>query len=161
MNVENLPKGERTQIEIVAAAHRLFLAVLRQQHPYVRILPALVSARGDMVAAYLRNAAHRMVDSFEESSDYLNLLFIELVEFDGQHISSLFQEIYPRGLEIAQRLVQGREELQPIPLPVPLRAFIGLFFLRDDLSCFIRKQMPVEMQANALEYFVDIFLYGV
>lgn len=195
MTAENLPKGERTQIEIIQAAHRLFLAngyhgasmrqiaeeagiavggiynhfaskediflaVLKQHHPYVRILPALASAHGDTVAAFLRNAAHRMVESVEESSDFLKLLFIELVEFDGQHISSLFEEIYPQVLEVAQRFLQGREELRPIPLPILLRAFIGLFFSYVMTELLIRKQMPVEMQANALDYFVDIFLHG-
>lgn len=193
---ENLPKGERTQLEIIGAAHRLFLAngyhgtsmrqiaeaagiavsgiynhfnskeeiflaVLKQYHPYVRILPALASAQGDTVEAFLRNAARNMVESVEESSGFLNLLFIELVEFNGQHISSLFEEIYPQVLEVVHRFTQGRDELRPIPLPILLRAFIGLFFSYVMTELLIRRQMPADMQENALDYFIDIFLHGV
>lgn len=196
MGEENLPRGERTQIEIVGAAYQLFLAngyhgtsmrqiaeeagiavggiynhfsgkediflaVLRRYHPYVRILPALGDAQGDTVADFLRDAAHRMVESVEESSDFLNLLFIEVVEFNGQHIASLFQEIYPQVLEFAQRFIQNQVELRPIPLPILLRAFIGLFFSYVMTELLIRKQMPAEMQANSLDYFVDIFLHGI
>jgi hypothetical protein len=42
-----------------------------------------------------------------------------------------------------------------------LRAFIGLFFSYFITDRLIGTQMPPELQANAFDNFVDIFLHGI
>jgi AcrR family transcriptional regulator len=137
------------------------LAVFLAHHPYLNIVPAMMAAQGENIETLLRDAAHRMVAALNDRLDFLNLMFIEMVEFNGRHIPQLFQIIFPQVMEFAQRLMQEREELRPIPLPILLRAFIGLFFSYTLTEILMAKQMPPEMSENALDRFVDIYLYGV
>jgi AcrR family transcriptional regulator len=139
----------------------IFLEVLVAHHPIYDMLPALEAAQGETVEEFIRDAAHRLVSNFGERMDFLNLMFIELVEFKGQHLTDLFQTFFPRALTLTQRFLQGRKEMRDIPLPILLRAFIGLFFSYVMTEILIGQNLPVAMQENALDYFVDIFLYGV
>jgi hypothetical protein len=121
----------------------------------------MMSAQGEDLESLLRDAAHRMVGALNERLDFLNLMFIELVEFDGRHFPQLFQIFFPQVMEFARRTMQDREALRPIPPPLLMRAFLGLFFSYTLTEILIAKQMPPEMSVDALDHFVDIYLYGV
>lgn len=144
-----------------ASKEDIFLVALMQHHPIHDILPALRQAQGESVADFVRDAAYRMVVGWDERQDFLNLMFIELVEFKGEHIAELFNQYFPQTLEAVQRFVAGRDELRPIPIPILLRAFIGLFFSYIMTELLIGKQMPPALQQGALDHFVDIFLFGI
>jgi AcrR family transcriptional regulator len=139
----------------------LFLDVLLRNHPLFEVLPAMRDAQGETVEEIVRDAAFRMVSRIEKRMDFLNLFFIELVEFKGQHLPDIFQITFPQAMAFAQRVMQNRPELQPIPLPILLRAFIGLFFSFVMTEVLIGKQLPPEFQEHALDYFVDIYLHGI
>jgi AcrR family transcriptional regulator len=139
----------------------IFVSVLMLHHPYYAVLPAMRAARGDTIEAFVRDAAARMVGELENRQDFLNLMFIELVEFESQHIPLLFQTIFPNLMEFAQHFIEGDQELRPIPLPIVMRAFISLFFAYVITEIIIGRQMSPEMQAGALDYFVDIYLHGI
>jgi AcrR family transcriptional regulator len=196
MSRTTVTRGERTQAEIVQAAHRLFLnhgyhgtsmrqiaseagvalggiynhfaskedifiAVLVEGHPFHDVMPALLAAEGETIEGFIRDAATRMVAQTQNRIGFLNLMFIELVEFNGRHLSQMFQIFFPGVLTFAQRFVEGKEELRPIPLMVIVRAFIGLFFSYIMTDLIIGEQLPPEMGENALEYFVEIYLHGI
>lgn len=196
MTDENMTRGERTQAEIIQAAHRLFLnhgyhgtsmrqiaaeagialsgiynhfpskedifmAVLVEGHPFHDVMPALRAAQGETVEDFVRDAADRLVARTENRMDFLNLMFIELVEFKGVHLPQLYQMYFPSMLALTQRFLDGNKELRPIPAAVLVRAFIGLFFSYVMTEVIIARQMPPEMQENALEHFVEIFLHGI
>ena len=139
----------------------IFLEVLMAHHPINDLLPALEAAQGETIEEFIRDAAYRMVENFGERMDFLNMMFIELVEFKGQHLTGLFQSIFPRILGFTQRFLQNHQGLRDIPTPILLRAFIGLFFSYVMTEILISKNLPPEMQEGALDYFVDIFLHGV
>jgi AcrR family transcriptional regulator len=81
----------------------IFLAVLHDHHPYYEVLPAMNAAQGDTVEDYVRDAANRMVGTLEKRQDFLNVMFIELVEFKGQHILFLFDIVFPQLMEFGGR----------------------------------------------------------
>ncbi|HJW90847.1 MAG TPA: helix-turn-helix domain-containing protein [Anaerolineales bacterium] len=140
----------------------IFLAVLLERHPYFHVIPVLKTAQGETVEELVQDAARRMVALLGgERTDFLNLMFIELVEFRGQHVPQLFTIMFPEVLAFAQRFVTGKDELRSIPLPVVVRAFIGLFFSYIITDILLGKQMPPEMEQNALDYFIDIYLHGI
>jgi hypothetical protein len=93
--------------------------------------------------------------------DFLNLMFIELVEFNSAHLPQLFQMYFPGVFTLIQRFIDGKKELRPIPAAVLVRAFIGLFFAYVMTEVILARQMPVEMRENAFEYFVEIYLHGI
>jgi hypothetical protein len=64
-------------------------------------------------------------------------------------------------MEFAQRFTQASGPLRPIPLPILLRAFIGLFFSYFITEMLIGSQLPPEFKENAFDRFVDIYLNGI
>ncbi len=139
----------------------IFLTVFIEHHPYRDILPAMNLVQGETIETFVRDAADRMLEALGESQDFLNLTFIELVEFKGKHIPLLFESIFPKFLELTQRMVSRPGELRSIPLPVLLRAFIGLFFSFYITELLLGKQLPDETEQYALNHFVDIYLHGI
>ncbi len=145
-----------------ASKEDIFVAVLMERPLYLDIIPAINAAHGASIEELVRNAAALMIRGLDERPDFQNMMFIELVEFKGQHIPQLFQIAYPQIIGFAQQLMQlGEENLRPIPVPIVLRAFIGLFFSYFITDRLIGTQMPPELQANAFDNFVDIFLHGI
>ncbi|MCI0519118.1 MAG: TetR/AcrR family transcriptional regulator [Chloroflexi bacterium] len=139
----------------------LFREVLFEYHPYKNVVPYLLEAQGDTLEAILRDAARRLVAGLGERRDLLNLLFIEMVEFNGQHMGDLFELIYPHVALFAQQFVQRQDELRPIPIIILLRSFLGLFFSYFITEIMIAEKFPPEGRENALDYFVDIYLHGI
>jgi AcrR family transcriptional regulator len=141
----------------------IFATVFFENHPYQVVLPALLEAQGDHAEQLLRDAAQRLIHSLQIDPDFLKLLFIELVEFEGRHLPELLRRIYPRVQHILLRLTRGPDRLRPIAPPVLIRAFFG-FFLSYTMTEMIIARLPDEfraLQTHALEDFTDIFLYGV
>ena len=99
--------------------------------------------------------------SCKDRPDFLNLMFIELVEFNAQHVPELFETFFPQALTFVQRFFDGRQELRPIPIPVLLRAFLGLFFSYVITDILMGDRMPEDMEKSSLDHFVDIFLHGI
>lgn len=139
----------------------VFTAVFLERNPYLDVIPLMKTAQGDTVEELVRDAAQRFVGNMEKRQDFLNLMFIELVEFKGQHIPQIFQRIFPEIMGFAQRFRTSQGELRPIPLLMVVRAFVGLFFSFMITDILIAEQLPPEMRENALDHFVDIYLHGI
>jgi AcrR family transcriptional regulator len=144
-----------------SSKEEIFQSVLLEFHPYKDVVPALSEARGDTLEEFVRDAAGRMVEGIGKPLDFLNLIFIELVEFNGKHIPELFQLIYPQLVDFGQRFQRDSQQLRSIPLSVLLRSFIGLFFSYVMTGLILSDQMPADMQDHAFDDFVDIYLHGI
>jgi AcrR family transcriptional regulator len=140
----------------------IYMAILGERHPFINIVPALQGANGDSVEELISDAATRMIAALGQSQDMVGLMFIEQVEFNGKHISQLLKQYYPGLQEFVARLNVVRGPLRPIPMPVLLRAFIGLFF-----SYYMTERLIIERQParhphhDDFAYFVEIYLHGV
>lgn len=139
----------------------IFIAVLLAHHPSLEIMPALQVAQGDTAEAVVRNAAARMVETLGDRGDVLNLMFIELVELEGKHVSLLFEHFYPRVAGFAERLMQFHGALRDLSPASILRSFLGLFFSYFMTERLIGSQLPPEMKEGAFDQFVDIYLHGI
>jgi AcrR family transcriptional regulator len=140
----------------------IFLAILAERHPFMNIVPALQAASGNTVEELVSDAAARMIEALGQSQDMIGLMLIEQVEFNGKHISTMIKQYYPGLKEFVERLTQMRGPLRPIPQPVLLRVFFGLFFsyyMTERL--FVKQQPPKHPHHNDFAYFVEIFLHGV
>ncbi|MBI5567828.1 MAG: TetR/AcrR family transcriptional regulator, partial [Chloroflexi bacterium] len=121
----------------------IFVAMLMERHQFLQILPELQIAEGDTVEELVRDAARRMIAKLDQQPQFLNLIFIEVVEFKSKHVPQLFQMFFPRMLEFAQRFQQVRGPLRDVPLPVILRSFVGLFFSFVITDMLIGRQLPM------------------
>jgi hypothetical protein len=89
-------------------------------------------------------------------------MFIELVEFNGTHISELFAGVVPQVMEISQRMVTlGQSRLVSIPPPILIRSFLGLFFSYYMSGVFLNPVALPEYLEGALDHFVNIYMHGI
>jgi AcrR family transcriptional regulator len=139
----------------------VFRAIIGERHPLFQIIPLLNSVEGKTVDEFVRNAAHTLIDELGHHPDFLNLMLTEIVEFKGEHVPLVFEKIFPMILPLAQRLIGLDGRVRQIPPPVLMRAFLGMFFSYYITGIVLGPAMPPEMQAGALDHFVDIFLHGI
>ncbi len=139
----------------------IFVAMLRERHPFFEIIPELQAAQGDTVEALVRDAAQRMIAKLDQQPLFLNLIFIEVVEFKRKHVAQLFGLFYPGIAGFAERLQQVddlRADLSPF---VIVRSFVGLFFSYVITDILIGSQLPASARESALDHFIDIYLHGI
>jgi AcrR family transcriptional regulator len=145
-----------------ASKEEIFEAIIQDRHPYRQILPAILAAEGDSAEEFVHDAARALVTELGRQPDFLKLMFIEIVEFNGAHVSRIVREIAPRLLPVFERLARLRKNLRPIHPAVLLRAFLGMFFSFYITEFFISSSMLGKlMPKNSFELFVDIYLHGI
>jgi AcrR family transcriptional regulator len=141
----------------------IFAAVLDAYHPYHVILPALESIEGETVEALIREAARRVHDGLTSAQvRFLPLIFIELVEFQGRHLTQLIEKVLPTLRDFAQRLTQRQGRLRPHPPLILFRTFMAMlvgYFLSDMLL----QATPLFRKSDLNWYggMVDIYLHGI
>ena len=74
-------------------------------------------AQGDSLDELVQDAARRMVAVLGPDLAFVKLLFIEAVEFNGQHIPILFEIIYPEVLAFVEGLLVGARSYDPYQRP--------------------------------------------
>ena len=139
----------------------IFVAALEAHHPYHDMLPALMEARGETVEVYLRDVAERIVASLRRQPQIINLVSIELVEFDGRHAPVIAETTFPKLLEIMSKVQSYNSQLRLVPMPVMLRAFLGLFFSYYITESFIKHSPMANLKIDWISGMVDIFLHGI
>jgi hypothetical protein len=92
---------------------------------------------------------------------FLNLMLIEIVEFEGRHVPMLIGKFLPLVTSLSGRLEPERIGTSEIPPLVLARAFLGMFFSYYITDRLLGSSMPAAMGRQAIDHFVDIFLHGV
>ena len=139
----------------------IWSAVVDAKHPYRHILPLVEQAEGESIAEILRDAAHRMVAGLADRPDLLKLMFIELVEFNASDVRNLFRQSAPQMLAFAMRALQKRGKLRNIPIPVMVRAFLGVFIWYYMTDMLVGPELKGSFGPLNLDQYIDIFLYGI
>ena len=139
----------------------IFEAMLLERHPFLKIVPALQAAEGDSVEALVCDAVQRMIAQLDRQPMFLNLIYIELVEFKAEHVSEMFDLFFPNLMEFAQRLQQLGGLRTDLPLPIVLRTFIGLFFSYVITDMLMGTQLPASARLHALDHFLTVYLHGI
>ncbi|OGO26623.1 MAG: hypothetical protein A2136_09075 [Chloroflexi bacterium RBG_16_54_11] len=140
----------------------VFEAVFLAFHPYHQVFPLLTGARGDNLGQLVQDAVERMVQAIRGRPDFMNLMFIEMVEFKSVHAQKLFATLLPQGIQILQHLVEPHvDQVRPIPLPMVLRTFLGMFFGYYLTEMALAPMAPPEFRENAMQHFIDVYLRGI
>jgi AcrR family transcriptional regulator len=141
---------------------QVFTAVFIEYHPYREILPYIIDDRANDMQQFLRTSIHRVIQGMQQRPDFMNLMFIEIVEFKSAHIQELFDLIMPDARQLITTVLQNHQaELRPIPPFMLMRIFIGLFFAYYLTEIIIANHAPQEFRQGAEEYFVDLVLHGI
>ena len=140
----------------------IYTSIILEHHPYLEMLIQLKSAKGDTLESLLYNAAQRIDESLmKKPEDFLKLVFLEMVEFKGEHISQLFPQIFPQFIAFEKQFFAGREELREFPPLLLGRAFVGLIFSYFITEWVFGMQLPSEARGQGIEQFINIYLHGI
>jgi AcrR family transcriptional regulator len=199
MDVEPVSKGEQTRLQIIQAAHKLFIsqgfhatsmreiarqagitlsgiynhfdtkehlfeAVYFTNHPYTQLIPAVLEAQGNTTQEILRETAKSLIASFNNQPEFLNLMFIDLVEFQNKYTSKLLEQQFSSFSQIYQHVFLDKTPpLRPLPPLIIVRSFFGLFFsyYLTHLILSTTPKLPPEIDLNAFEAFLEIYLHGI
>ncbi|PWH15905.1 MAG: hypothetical protein DDG60_04775 [Anaerolineae bacterium] len=141
----------------------IFQALIINKHPYLQILPVLQAAPGETTEEFIRNASRLVQQEMGQRPDFIKLMFIEIVEFEGRHFPKVLETIFPMAFPLIQRFIApGSGVRQDIPTAHLIRAFIGnilAFYLTDFLTR--QASVPPGIRDMRLEDFMEIFMHGI
>ena len=145
-----------------ASKDKIFQGIIIDKHPYKKILPAILAAEGETVAEFFKNAASIVITELSKQPEFINLMFIELVEFKGKHGALMLREIAPKVLPVFEKIVKSRKNLRVTNPAVLMRSFFGMiisYFVTEMIisDSVISKLMP----KNTADLYTDIFLHGI
>jgi AcrR family transcriptional regulator len=144
-----------------ATKEAIWLEVVTTRHPYHEIFPVLRAAQGETLAEVVRSAASGLVGELLKRPDLLNLMFIEIVEFKGQHIPDLYRGIFSEMDQIDGIFQGKRGHFRDIPMPVLVRSFAGLFFSYYITGLLAKDLGGITTDEATLSKIVDLYLFGV
>ncbi len=145
-----------------ASKDEIFQAIIVDQHPYKKILPLILAVEGDTAEEFFGNAFRIVIEELGKRPDFINLMFIELVEFKGKHGTIMLREIGPKVLPVFEKIVKARKDLRIKNPAVLMRSFFGMiisYFITEMIisDSVISKLLP----KNSTDAYIDIFLKGV
>lgn len=140
----------------------IFEAIIIDQHPYKKILPLILAVEGETAEEFFGNAFRIVIQELGKQPEFINLMFIELVEFKGKHGSVMLREIAPRVLPVFEQVVKKLKGLRVTHPAVLMRSFFGMiisYFITEMVisNSVISKLMP----KNSTDIYIDIFLKGI
>ena len=140
----------------------VFEQVVLNYHPIHEVLPEIEVMEEETAEQLLRRVAHLMVDRLLSENNYINLLFIEIVEFEMRHLPHLVELIMPRVMTFAQKLYQTRGDFGLLPVTVIVRLFLGTVFTYFITETFIVPNTQIPLGgSNALDEMLDALFHGI
>ncbi len=145
-----------------ASKDEIFQALILDRHPYLQILPLLKNVPGDSAEEFILNAAGIIQAEIGARPDFMKLMFIEIVEFNGKHFPKVFDVLYEQILPMLQRFQAPQSGARALPPPLILRTLMGTIvayyvteFLMNDPA------IPAAMRNISLTDFMEIYLHGI
>ena len=140
----------------------IFEAIILDQHPYKKILPLILEVKGETAEEFFTNAFLIVINELGKQPEFMNLMFIELVEFKGKHGAVMLREISPKVLPVFEKVIKARKDLRVTNPAVLMRSFFGTmisYFITDMIisNSVVSKLMP----KNSTDVYVDLFLHGI
>jgi AcrR family transcriptional regulator len=139
----------------------IFVAVLEAYHPFRKILPVVESIKSSNLDTYFHALGDQSISVLKARPEFLNLLLIEIVEFNSAHVSILFELYYPEILKFVEQLSALRAQMRDIPPPMIVRSFIGMIYAYYLTDSLVGAYFPPEMVVDAFDCNIDIFLHGI
>lgn len=145
-----------------AGKDEIFQELIISRHPYLRILPIIQDAPGDTTEEFVRNSARAVQEELGSHPQFIKLMFIEVVEFSGQHFPKVYETVFPQVQPLLKRFTSPESGVRELPLSHLIRAFMGSimsYYLTEFLMT--SEQLPSDLRDMSLEEFMDIFLRGI
>ena len=139
----------------------IFVAALKMYHPWNHIPSVIENAEGDTLEEFVHNAADRLLVVWDKQPEMIRLHLIELIEFQGQHLSQLFEELFNDVSQKIHEIKTKRPEFSTISTATFSRAILGLFFAFLMTDRFTGGPLRTGFDQNMYDYFADAYLQGI
>jgi AcrR family transcriptional regulator len=145
-----------------ASKDEIFEAIIIDKHPYKKILPLVVAVEADTARDFFGNAFRVVLHELGNQPEFMNLMFIEFVEFKGKHGAVMLKEIAPKVLPVFEKAIKNMKGLRVTHPAILMRSFFGMiisYFVTEMVisNSVLSKLMP----KNATDQYIDIFLNGI
>ncbi len=145
-----------------AGKDEIFEAIIIDKHPYKKVLPAILEARGDTAEEFFKSAMRLIIAELGKEPYYINLMFIEFVEFKGKHATVIMREIAPKILPVMEQIIKTRKSMRVTNPAMLLRSFMGLiisYYITETIigNSTLSKLMP----KDSVDAYADIYLHGI
>lgn len=140
----------------------IFQALIIAKHPYLQIIPLIQTAPGETVEEFLRNSARIIQSEMGMRPDFMKLMLIEVVEFNGKHFQKLFETIGPMIFPLLERFARPEAGLRDLPTLLVLRTLMGsivAYYVTEFLMG--NPNLPEELRNVSLEDFIEIYMHGI
>jgi hypothetical protein len=121
----------------------------------------MAGAQGETVDILVHNMARGMVESLGDQREALNLIFIELVEFQGEHFNNLIPQFFPELIQTIGKITSAHGTIREIPPALLARTFFGLIFSFFLSSMVLDNSNNLPSDGKTLDDYVDIYLNGI
>ena len=145
-----------------SSKEEIFEGIIVDKHPYKKILPLILEAKGDTAEDFLKNAMSIALTELGREPYYIKLMMIEFVEFNGGHGAAMLKEVAPKVLPVFEQIIKVRKNLRVTNPAMLMRAFFGMV-----VSYFITEMVVSKsvignlLPKNSMAVYVDIFLHGI
>jgi AcrR family transcriptional regulator len=140
---------------------QIFVEIVRKYHPYHEMLPILETAQGDDVETLIRNVSTQIYEIMRARKDLLNILFIEMVEFDGIHFQDIFSQFSPQIFAFIDRLKHTKGSLRAASEGSILLSVMGLVLSHWLLDAIFINNIQLPKATNHFQDALDIYLHGL
>ncbi len=127
----------------------IFEALLISRSPYQDLFDALEQVEGETFDVFLRNWFDTLWPIFETHLDFLQLLFIELQEFEGKTLGRFLGGFLPQYVALFSGISRMPDVRQDLPLPVLIRTvasvMIGYLFTEIIARRALAENAPIPM----------------
>jgi AcrR family transcriptional regulator len=140
----------------------IFEAIIIDQHPYKKLLPIILAVEGETAEKFFENAIRVVFKELGARPEFVNLMFIEMVEFKGKHGAAMLREIAPQVLPVFERIIKSRKDLRVTNPAFLMRSFFGMiisYYITEMMisNSVVSKLMP----GDSADVYVNIFLHGI
>ncbi len=152
-----------------SSKEEIFAALLDERNLYRALTEGLSRAHGETVAQLLDSGFNEAMAMIQGRGDFPILLFIDVLEFQGRHVTQLISRMIPDLLGFFDRLHQlgGQTgEMRDISPVLLARSYVGMIFtsfiVENVLGVLLPGALKIPLQVdNWQQGMVDILLHGV
>ena len=137
----------------------LYLAVLEEMHPLVRVLDVMGSASADDDKDMIPELVTVVLTALKDDSAVLNLMLIEVVEHGGRNLAVLIKKFLPKLNNLSRRLESSKGRLRGSSQTLVIQSMIGFVFSQLLLGQIF--SMIAGSEANLLEDHINLYMKGV
>jgi AcrR family transcriptional regulator len=139
----------------------IFLGVIEAYHPFISIMPALSQIQANTFPDYVHQFAQQFTTAFNAHPGMLKLVFIELVELEGKHITPMLAKLMPQLGQILARFNDSNNELRDLDPIFLFRNLIGMLMGQGLMRLILHDPAHPLATHRSVEELVDLYLHGV